>query len=232
MVKLPPGQTQIINGQFLIKPGLDIYQFYMRNWAGVDPANGNPLWYMDDTKTTTTTNYNAALRVVTGKSALPKAYGGFSNTFTYKTVSISADFYYNFGNYVEDTWNAYLFDEVNPSYGKYAINLNRWQKPGDITNSPKLVYGSTNFSNSVSTRFLFKGDFIRLRNMTISYTAPAAFTKQLHVSSLRFYVRGTNIWTKIYDKNMTVDPEQSISAQSNLNVLYNKALTGGLSIGF
>ncbi|MFI5133361.1 MAG: SusC/RagA family TonB-linked outer membrane protein [Chitinophagales bacterium] len=243
MLKLPPGQTQIISGQFLIRgpytdnlgvhhAGLDIYQFYMRQWAGVDPANGNPLWYADSTKKTTTSNYNAAARVVTGKSALPKVYGGFSNTFTYKTVSISADFYYNFGNYVEDTWNAYLFDEVNPSYGKYAINLTRWQKPGDITNVPKLVYGSTNFSNSVSTRFLFKGDFIRLRNLTISYTAPASFTKQLHVSSLRFYVRGTNIWTKIYDKNMTVDPEQGIASQSNLNILYNKALTGGLSLGF
>jgi len=232
ITQLPDGQTQIINGQFLVKPGIDVYSFYMRNWAGVDPATGNPQWYVDDTKSAVTTNYNAAQRVVTGKQADPKYYGGFSNTFRYKAFSIGADLYYNYGNYVQDTWNAYLFDEVNPSYGKYAVNLSRWQKAGDITNVPKLVYGSANFSNSASTRFLYKGDFIRLRNITVSYDAPSNLLKKLNLSSLRFYVRGTNLWTKTYDPNLTVDPEQGVASQSNLNILYNKAVTAGLTIGF
>ncbi len=232
LTQLPDGQTQIINGQFLNKPGYDVYSFYMRQWAGVDPATGSPQWYVDDTKSTITTNYNAAQRVITGLQADPKVYGGFSNTFRYKAFSIGADFYYNYGNYVQDTWNAYLFDEVNPAYGKYSVNLARWQKPGDITNVPKLVYGSTNFSNSASTRFLFKGDFIRLRNVTVSYDAPSNVLKKLGISSLRFYVRGSNLWTKTYDPNLTIDPEQGVSSQSNLNIIYNKAVTAGLTLGF
>ncbi len=229
---LPPGQTQVINGQFILKPGYDIYSFYMRQWAGVDPANGNPLWFTDSSMKTTTTNYNNAARVITGKSASPKYYGGFSNTFTYKGFSLSGDFYYNFGNYVQETWNNYFFDQVSPSYGKYSINLSRWQKPGDITNVPKPIYNSGNNSSSISTRFLYKGDFIRLRNITIGYNAPASIIRTLHVASLNVYARGTNIWTKTFDKNLPFDPEQGIASQQNLNIFYNRAVTFGINLGF
>jgi TonB-linked SusC/RagA family outer membrane protein len=232
MLTLPPGQFQVTNGSFVIRTGHDFYTFYLRDWAGVNPANGDPLWYTDSTKTATTSNYNAALRVATDKTATPKFFGGFSNTFTYKAFNVTADFYYNYGNYVQDGWAAYFYDEINPSYGKYTYNLQRWQKPGDVTNVPKLVYGATNFSSSGSTRFLFRGDFIRLRNISFGYTAPSALTQKLHLTSVNFYVRGTNLWTKVYDKNIPFDPEQNINSQSNLNVFYNKAVTVGLSIGF
>jgi len=231
ITKLPPNQTQIINGSFIYKSGYDFQTFYMRQWAGVDPATGNPLWYVDATKNATTNNYNTAARVITPYSASPKYYGGLSNTFTYKNFSISADLYYNFGNYVQDAWSFYLNDMVAPTFSKYAAILNRWQKPGDITNVPKLVYGSGNFSTSVSTRFLYKGDYIRLRNMSIGYNANSTLTKKLHLSSLRFYIRGTNLWTKTYDPNMTIDPEQGINGRSNLNILYNKSVTVGLNVG-
>jgi len=232
LVSLPPGQTQILSGQFQLQPGYDVYTFYMRQWAGVDPATGNPLWYVDATKSATTSVYNNAQRVSTGKTATPKYYGGFSNTISYKKISLSADLYYNFGNYVQDQWASYLIDAVNPSYGKYSYNLNRWTTPGQITNVPKLVYGATNFSNSASTRFLYKGDFIRLRNITISYDAGKSLTSKLHLTGLSFYVRGTNLWTKVYDTNIPFDPEQNINSQSNLNFFYNKAVTVGIKAGF
>jgi TonB-linked SusC/RagA family outer membrane protein len=239
---IPPGQTQILNGQFLVKPGNDINTWYMRQWAGVDPANGNPLWYVDSSKKSTTPLYNSAARVNTGKAANPKFYGGLSNTFTYKGISLSADLYYNYGNYVFDQWAFYLADQINSPYGKYALNKNRWEKAGDITNVPKAVYNSGNNSSNNSTRWLFKGDYIRLRNITVGYTIPTTLAKKAHLNSLRIYVRGTNLWTKTYDKNSTMDPEQGGSTSSNgpnsnvglnnLNLFYNKALTAGLSVGF
>ena len=248
VTQLPAGQKQIINGVQYVAPGHDIYEYYMREWAGVDPTTGNPLWLVNNgDKTTKTTNYgNAglavpnALPVATGKSASPKYYGGFSNTFTFKEFSVSGDFYYNYGNYVRDSWANYFNDEVNPSYGKLASVLNRWQKPGDITDVPKLIYGTTNTSstitnaqsNATSTRFLYKGDFIRLRNITISYNANPKLVKNLKLASLKFYVRGTNLWTKTYDPRLPFDPEQGVSSQSNLNILYNKSITAGLSVGF
>ncbi|MDP4263916.1 MAG: TonB-dependent receptor [Bacteroidota bacterium] len=232
MVTLPAGQYQVINGSFVIRPGQDFYTFYLRDWAGVNSANGDPLWYTDSTHSATTNNYNAALRVAGNKTATPKYFGGLSNSLTYKGFNLTFDFYYNYGNYVQDGWAAYFYDEVNPSYGKYTYNLQRWQKPGDVTNVPKLVYGSSNFSSSASTRFLYKGDFIRLRNVSIGYTAPTRLVEKLHLSSFNFYIRGTNLWTKVYDKNIPFDPEQNINSQSNLNVFYNKSVTVGVNIGF
>ena len=239
---LPPGQNQVINGQFFVAPGYDINTWYMRQWAGVDPATGNPLWYTDSSKKSTTTNYNAAARVNTHKSNNPKYYGGLSNTFTYKGLSLTADLYYNYGNYVWDQWAFYLADEVSPTYGKYSLIKDRWQKPGDVTNVPKLVYNSANFSTSTSSRYLYKGDYIRLRNITLGYTLPGTVVKKMHMASLRVYVRGTNLWTKTYDKNMTLDPEQGGSTTSNgpgsnqgtnnLNIFPNKAMTAGISVGF
>jgi TonB-dependent starch-binding outer membrane protein SusC len=245
MDKLP--QPVIVNGQFYVAKGNDINTWYMRKWAGVDPATGNPLWYTDSTKKGTTPNYNAAARIHEGKSANPKYYGGLTNTFTYKGISLSADLYYNYGNYVWDQWAFYLSDEVSPTYGKYGLDMQRWQKPGDKTNVPKLVYNSANFSSSTSTRFLYKGDYIRLRNLTLGYNLPGSIAKSMHLNSLRIYARATNLWTKTYDKNLTIDPEQggsstfagqnatgttSTAGTANLNVLYNKAVTAGVSIGF
>ncbi len=233
VTSIVPGQTQLINGQFIVKPGYAINTFYMRQWAGVDPKNGDPLWFSDSSHKTTTNSYNAAQRVITNKSSIPKYFGGFSNSFTYKGINLTADFYYNYGNYVMDSWSSYFYDQVSPSYGKYAVNLTRWQKPGDITNVPKQVYNSTNNSSSISTRFLYKGDFIRLRNVSIGYTAPSFITKALRMSTLSVYVRGTNLWTHRYDKNIPFDPEQGVNSNTTgLNVFYNKALTAGVNIGF
>ena len=229
---LPTGQTVVANGLFNLKAGHDFYEFYMRQWAGVDPTNGNPLWYTDSTMTTTTALYNSAAKSYTNKSASPKYYGGFNNTFTYKQLSLTVDLYYNFGNYVYDSWAAYLIDEVNPTYGKYSATLNRWTTPGQITNVPKLVYGATNFSASTSSRFLYKGDYIRLRNIQLSYKAAAATAKKLNLSTLSFYARGSNFWTKIYDKDLPFDPEQNINSTANLNFFINKAVTVGVVVGF
>jgi TonB-linked SusC/RagA family outer membrane protein len=247
---LPPGQTQIINGQFLVKPGNDINTWYMRQWAGVDPTNGNPLWYLDSSKTTKTSFYSTgatqAQRVNTGKTATPKYFGGLSNTISYKGFTVSADLYYNYGNYVWDQWGSFLADETNPTYGKYSLTLQRWQKPGDVTNVPKLYYGATNTagaqnssSNATSTRFLYKGDYIRLRNLTIGYRVDKKVLTKLHMNNLYLYVRGTNLWTKTYDNNLTIDPEQGGSSSTNanlgvnnLNLFYNKSITAGINIGF
>ena len=133
---------------------------------------------------------------------------------------------------VTDGWIFYAIDGAFPDLNKYAINLQRWQKPGDVTNVPRYEFGSTNNSNAFSTRFLYKGDFIRLRNVTLGYNVNLAALKRIGINTLRVYVRGTNLWTKTYDKNLTVDPEQGLASTSNLNVFYTKSLTAGINVGF
>lgn len=214
-----------------LREGYDINTFYVREWAGVDPANGDPLWWVDGTHAQKTNNYGAAQRQRLG-SASPKYFGGLTSTITYKGFELQTDFVYNYGNLVGDGWIFYAIDGVYPDLNKYAINLQRWQKPGDITNVPKYVFASDNRSNSFSSRFLYKGDFIRLRNLTVGYNFPTNMISKLKISSLRIYVRGTNLWTKTYDNNLTVDPEQGVGGSSNLNVFYTKSLTAGVNVNF
>jgi TonB-linked SusC/RagA family outer membrane protein len=213
--------------------GQDIYSYYARAYAGVDPANGNALWYTDGTKTATTSNYNSALRL-DGYQADPKYFGGFNNSFTYKGVTLAADFYYNFGNMVRDSWISYLLDGNNYAFNKYQYELNRWTTPGQITDVPKYVAGGIpgNASNSFSTRQLFYGDYIRLKNLTVGYDfKDLAFLKKLGMSKLYVYGRGTNIWTKTYDKKLPFDPEVGVTGQSNLEVPLARTFTIGLNVG-
>jgi len=222
------------NTNFYVREGYDIQTWYTRLYAGVDPANGNALWYTDGTKTATTSVYGNAARAQY-KQADPKYYGGFNNTFNVYGVTLSADFYYNFGNYIQDAWASYLTDGVyNLNYGKYASNLRAWTTPGQITDVPKYISGGTNNgqSASFSSRFLYKGDFIRLKNLVVGYDFKNFdLVKKLGLSKLYLYGRGTNLWTKTYDKNLPFDPEVGFTGQSNLEVPQIRTFTIGLNVG-
>ena len=230
ILSLPDGKD-IIQGSFMLREGEDYRTFYLREWAGVDPENGDPLWYVDGSHEETTNNYSSAQRQLFG-SASPKYFGGLSTTLNYKGFEVQGDLAYNYGNYVRDQWIFYVVDGVDPTANKYAINLQRWQKPGDITNVPRYEYQSSNSSSSSSTRFLYKGDFIKLRNITVGYNAGNKLISRFGLTTLRLYVRGTNLWMKTYDENLTIDPEQGVNGLANFDAFYPKSMTVGLNIGF
>ena len=232
ITSLPGGEfVDPVLTSFIRKAGADYQSFYARLWAGVDPNNGDPLWYVDGTKQATTNVYTNAQRQVLG-SASPKYFGSLNNTFTFHDISVDFQFYYNFGNYVRDQWASSILDGQLPSANKYAINLHRWQKAGDITDVPKYLYNVQNSSSSFSTRTLYKGDFIRLRNITVNYRLPRQLLTKLNLSSANFYVRGFNLWTKTYDDRLTFDPEVGVTSLANLNIPLSKTVTVGLNLEF
>ena len=222
----------IPNGRFEITEGHDVQEFYTRLWAGVDPANGQPLWYTDDTHSTKTSDVNKVALTYTGKSASPKYFGSLTNTFTYKAISLQVQFNYNFGNYVFDQWAPYTVSEGGYVGGinQLTEELTAWKKPGDITNVPQIIYGGNNNSNRNSTRYLYKGDYIRLRNVQLGYNLPKALLRHAFITNANFYVRGTNLFLFKQDKNIPFDPEQGISNVGDLNVYIPKTLSVGLNI--
>ena len=222
------------NTRFNITEGHDIYEFYTRIWAGADPANGDPLWYTDATKKTTTNVSSKAKLSLTGKSATPKYYGAFSNTFTFKGFSLQAQLFYNFGNYIYSTWENYLSSDGTylGSMNQLSNQLNAWQKPGDKTNVPETIFGGNQSSNRPSTRYLYKGDYIRLRNVEMGYNIPPSALKKANISSVYFYVRGTNLFTFGADKNLPVDPEVGAQSISDFQVFMPKTISVGIKIGF
>ena len=148
-------------------------------------------------------------------------------------MSFSFDFYYNFGNYFNESAQQYAMDGQYPTRGKYAINLTRWQKPGDITTVPKWLNADGRTGSTGSDRSLYKGDYVRLRNIQLSYKYDnKAVLDKFHINGINIYARGTNIFTKTYADIILSDPEQGITGNNGQQVLPSKSVTFGLSVNF
>ena len=173
VTKLREGVEEIIGDPFTLKVGEDVQSYFIRQWAGADPANGDPLWYKDGSKTETTNNFAEAGRIIFG-SASPKGFGGFSTVLTYKFISLDAQINYQYGNKIYNQWDFLTISDgafLGLNHNKKA--LQRWQNPGDITDVPKFEYANATSSNNISTRYLYKGDYIRLRNVVLAFELPA-----------------------------------------------------------
>ncbi len=212
--------------------GEDFQTILTRLWAGADPANGNPLWYTDGTKSATTSDFTKVTRVTVGSTS-PKGFGGANTSFTYKNFSVSANFYFQYGNLINDNWGfLYTSDGASPNLNKNKKQLRRWQKAGDITDIPRYDFNNATSSNAVSTRYFYKGDFIRLRSLLVSYNLPSSLLKKWNIGGVNFYVRGNNIYTKTFDDNLTVEPEQPVTGLANNQFFIPKSYTVGLNITF
>jgi TonB dependent receptor len=226
--------TSIPNGQFQYTVGHDLQEYYLPIWAGVNSQTGAAQWYTDATKKTLTNTYNDAGFELDKKTAAPTVFGGLQNTFTLGPWVLDFQFDYQYGNSIYDAWFNYLNSD-----GAYTGGLNQlsrqltaWQKPGDKTDVPQVVYGDPSQSNQPSTRYLYKGNYIRLRNLQFSYNLPQTVLKKLKIDKLSIYIRGTNLATWGVDKNLPYDPESGINSQANLEVLIPKTIAGGIKIGF
>jgi TonB-linked SusC/RagA family outer membrane protein len=232
VTKLPNG-NDIADGVFIIRQGVAYRTYFQRVYAGVDPNNGDPLWYTDSTRKSTTSTYPpAGARQLYG-NALPKFFGSFTNGLTFKGISFDIQLYYNFGNYVYDTWGGYYLGAgFGATFNKVERVLNRWQKPGDVTDIPKYIENGNKSFQSGSTFWMNKGDFIRIRNIQVGYTLPKQLVSRANISNIFFYVRGTNVWTWVKDQHLPFDPEQGTTSSTNLNVFIPKSVTVGLNLAF
>lgn len=224
----------IITGIFVRRVGQDFQSFYAPRWAGIDPANGDPLWYKTATGKETTNNFNEAQRAVLG-SASPRYFGSFTNTLRFKGFSLEAQLYFSGGNLTQDAWAGFYMGSGNgPTFNKVLRQYTeRWKAPGDNSATlPRYVYGGNRLAQNPSTLYLYKGDYGRIRDLTLSYQLPGELAKKLKLSSAVFYVRGTNLFTLVRDKKLPWDPEQGVASQTNLNVFIPKTITAGINIGF
>lgn len=231
--KITALNSPIVSGNYNRFVGGDFYQLYMVGYAGADPANGEALWYTDGTKSQTTNNYGSATQFNQG-SALPKVFGGLTNTFTYKGFSLSFQLYFNFGNKVYDNYGATSFSDGSGGFTpttrmtRYTYE-HRWRNPGDITDQPKIVFTGTQSgaSSQGSSRFLYNGDYIRLRDVSLGYQLPAKWIRSINLASAKVYFRANNLFTYIKDKRISFDPEVGIDGLADKNVpIYKTALLG------
>ncbi|WP_231458508.1 TonB-dependent receptor [Pedobacter sp. Leaf132] len=229
-------QNFIISGTKRLEVGVPLYDFYTYEWAGVNPDNGKPQWYADDPNNpggTIIVNAIATARRSLQGSALPKVTGGITNTFEYKGFDLSALFNFSLGGKILDSdYISLMHGFSNVGAALSTDILNRWTTPGQVTDVPALKFGNSDYG-SASTRHLFKGDYLRLRNVTLGYTLPqSVIAKSRNIlKSMRFYVQGDNFWT-LSKLKKGADPETSIDGVTSQSSATFKTFTFGLNVGF
>jgi TonB-linked SusC/RagA family outer membrane protein len=238
ITKLENNNEPIIGTADIIAVGEDINTFYLPLYAGVDPSNGNALWYTDGSGTETTTNYSEADPAIVGKST-PDFYGSLRNTLSYKNFTLGFQFYMSWGGLVYDYWARYtqhdgsrrLSNNAALSRGTYE---RRWQNPGDITDIPRIVYGNTQTGGGSmhSSRFIYDGSYVRLREAELAYDFEPDFIGRMNLSQLRVYVKGNNLWTYIKDDRLERDPEASLSGRLDQNIPISSTVFVGLNVSF
>lgn len=206
---LPDNNADQIIGNTILRVGERSASFYLTEYAGVDPANGDALYYKNTLKPdgtldkTTTNQYSQANRIVAG-TFTPLWIGGLTNTLEYKNFDLSFTLYGEFGASMYNSGGKFMSTAGSWFDNQTADQMNRWQKPGDITNVPQARLGEENGTQE-STRYLEKRDFVRLRNLSLGYTLNKDLMKSLGVSKLRIYVSAINLLT--FTKYSGYDPE-------------------------
>ncbi|MFY7829668.1 MAG: SusC/RagA family TonB-linked outer membrane protein [Flectobacillus sp.] len=236
-------QGQVITGGFLNRAveGQPLGVFVGPEYAGVDPANGDALYYKNTKNAdgsvdrATTNDVNQAEYVVIGNPN-PKWIGGITNEFSYKGIDFSFTFQGVYGNSVYN--GAGKFMSANGDfYDNQTIDqMNRWQKPGDITNVPQARYLGGN-GTAESSRYLQDASYTRLKTITLGYTFPSSVVNKLKLSKLRVYATANNLLT--FTKYTGWDPEVNTDYLGGVaagNDFYSapqpKTITVGLNLGF
>ncbi|MBD0286562.1 MAG: TonB-dependent receptor, partial [Flavisolibacter sp.] len=244
------------NGTYnILRVGESINALFGYRYAGVNSANGNPMYYKedgtliqgnipnnsyftvikpDDATLGTATTLATTDRFVIG-NVIPKWFGGFTNTFSYKNLMLEVFLRYSGGNDIyNQTKQEVLLNQFFQNNGK--VILGRWTTPGQQTDIPKQWVGKDNFINLSSqavSRFVEKGDYLRLQNIMMAYTFNAKRLEGITrgvFKSARIYVQGQNlaIWTKYSG----LDPDNfSEFGIDNSSVPQARTFSIGLNLG-
>ena len=233
---IDPGSSRLMN---VVKLGQPIGVFWGAEYAGVDPDNGDPLWYVnkEGSGRETTSNYSDAEFVALGNPS-PEWIGGVTNTFDWKGFNLSIQFQGVFGNMIHNSAGSFMSANGDWFDNQTRDQLDRWQKPGDITNVPRAIFLGGHGTQSRSSRYLSDGSYVRLKNVTFGYEFPKKVLDNIGVRRLRLYVVGQNLLT--FTNYDGWDPEVTTDAFVN-NTTFGvdfyaapqpKTVAFGINVGF
>lgn len=219
IVALDGNLDQVVESSWFIrKIGLPFNTFYVKEFAGVDPSSGNALYYKNtedengNLDRTLTQDVNEA-QAVPYKQVDPKISGGLTNILSYKWFDLAFTLSYSLGGYSFDKTGTYI-ETDGASEGNRNLpiyELDRWQKPGDITDIPRFVLGRSDKVSGGSSRFVHSTDHLRLKNLTFGFTLPHNWTDKVLLDKVRVYFSGSNLLT--WAKWKQYDPEVPVSGE-------------------
>ncbi len=239
ITKLP--QSEIITGTKKLMVGHSMYDYWLREYYGVNSANGDALYRANIYDATTPQNYviigsdtltnnqNNARYHYAG-SAIPDFGGGITNILKYKDVTLEFLFTYSVGGKIYDQMYASQMHAGNYGASWNSDILNRWTPENPNSNIPRLDNSKTTPFGAGSDRWLIDASYLKLKSATLSYTFPSKIASQMYLSNLRVYVSGDNLWQVSKRKGLNVGEAFS----GVLSNVYTPAriITFGLNLTF
>ena len=217
------------NNRILHKVGEHLYSYYLYDYAGVNPANGEALWRNANGELTN--QYSQAKRYIAGTPE-PKFTGGILPSFSWKGVQLDASLEFKTGHqvlieeqrYVNGDGNLWQANQANTAW-------DYWKAPGDITRNPKPVADNATSSYGYrSTRWMFDGDYLRIKNITLAYTLPRNVINKMKLDNLRVYISAVNLYT--FHNVDYWDPERGVDGTGFGIYPLTKKFVGGIELSF
>ena len=236
ITKLPPNQREkgIISGTKRLMEGGSIYDYYLREFAGVDASNGDALYYRDvldasgkPTSRVITNSITSATYYQTKYTALPDFSGGLTNSFRYGNFDLSVLLTFSYGGHFYDGNYAGIMHSGSYGIAWQSDILNRWKTPGDVTNVPRLQNSSISTQDGQSTRFLFDGSYLNIKNITLSYNFAKTTSSRLGINGVQIFANVDNAF--LFSAKKGMDPQRSFDGTSNATYPPFRTMTFGLN---
>lgn len=235
VLKLTAESPEIISGIYSIKEGQPINTFYMAKSAGVDPATGAQLYWVYDKDANgniineyVSSDYSKASnsKYYLG-SRIPTLYGSLSTDFSWKGLDLSVLTTYSIGGKIYDGLYASSMNNMyyNNAWNKHA--LRRWQKPGDITDVPRIEVAGSYATND---RFLVDASYFAIKNITLGYTLPKVWLNKMHMNSVRVFASVDNL--ALFTHLQGMDPQYNFSGSTDYVYTPNKTWSLGIEVNF
>lgn len=243
ITKMPVGRKEIIDGTKKLMEGQSIYDFWLRDFYGVDPTDGAALYAANNTtassnriidnkgrKDTVTTDINNAKYIYTGTSSIPDFYGSVINRVNYKGLELAVTLTFQKGGQVYDGAYASLMHAGTYGTALSRDILNRWQKPGDITNVPRLDNSKTGVYDAASNRWLIDASYLNVNNISLSYNLPKSWTSRINSTGVRVFTAAENVYQFSKRKGMNVNG--SFAGTTGNSYSFNRVITAGVNVTF
>lgn len=235
VLKLTNESPEIISGIRVIKEGMPIYTYYMSKSAGVDPATGAQLYWAYDkdeagniTREYVTDDYSTATNCKYYQgSRIPKLYGSIGTDLSWKGLSLSILTTYSLGGKIYDGLYESGMDLWYISSTWHKNQLRRWQKPGDITDVPRVEIGQSYAAND---RFLIDASYFAIKNITLAYSLPKAWMNKIGIDAIKVFASADNV--ALFTHLNGMDPQYNFTGGTNYDYSPNKTYTIGLEVNF
>lgn len=242
-----------ISGSKKWEEGKSMYEFWLRQWYGVDPKTGDGLYYLNtdtynEEKGTLTAAVKNTIVEIDGKqltnsyayakydfsgTAIPKVYGGFNVRASYKAFDLSAVFSYQLGGKILDTNYKTMMDMSDFGYAQSPDLLNAWKQEGDITEVPRIdnsATHTTSVSQSYSTRWITKSDYLNLRTVTFGYQIPKSLLSKIMLKSARVSLTAENLF--MLKARQGLNPMANYTGVTYNEYMPSRNITLGLNVSF